>query len=232
MHHLFRTALPIAAFALLLGTLAACTPKSGTRLSTDSAAIQSIKSLHLLVTKAEPYTVLESNSPTGSMVGGMAFGVAGALIGAGIDSARSSSKSSTLEDAVAPHFKDFNVTALLAAKVHSALTNSHRFDHVEQSTQPLSELADGTLKLDIQTWGLRSCVGGTSTEHMQIEFHIDGKLTHQKEGRSIWERSEIYRDSICRPFPEFRDHPTLLRERLTQSIETVSGVLVNRILYP
>ena len=232
MHRLFRRALSIAVSTVLACNLTACTTKSGTRLSTDSVALQSIKSLHLAVTKSEPYTIVESNAATGSMVGGMAFGLAGALVGAGIDAARSSSKSTGLEDAVAPYLKDFNATALLASRTQASLIDSGRFDKVDLVTLPVSAPADGTIALNIETWGLRSCVGGASTEHMQVELHIDGKLTHHKDHRTIWERSEVYRDALCSPFSEFRDQPNLLRERLTQSIETVAGSLVNRILYP
>jgi len=229
---LFRIVLTVSVFTLLMDSLVACTPKSGTRLSTDSAALQSIKSIHISVTQAELFTIVQSEGAPGAVVGGAAFGLVGALVGAGIDSYRTSSKSTALEESVTPYLQELNATALLASHVQAALVRSNHFDKVDHTASSPSNMADGTLTLQIQTWGLRSCVGESSPEHMQVEWHIDEKLIHRKEGRTIWERSEVYRDPICRPFPEFRDQPTLLRERLHQSLETVSGVLINRILYP
>ena len=222
----------ILVFFVLVFTMAGCASKSGTRVSTDSAALQSIKSIQLSVTSAEPFSIRKSDNNTGANVGA-AFGLVGVLIGAGIDSARTSSTSSTLEGSVSLHLKEFDGRMAFATKVQNALLQSKRFDRVDQqATGSTSGASDGHFMLNMEDWGLRSCVGGASPDHMQVAVHIDGKLIARTDKRTLWERDELYLDPICRRFEEFRDQTGLLTERLNQSLESLSGVLVNRVLYP
>lgn len=216
---------------VLITHLFGCAAKSGTRVSTDNAALQSVNSVHLTVTASEPFTIRRSDNNTGANVGA-AFGLVGVLVGAGIDAARMSSKSGGMEDAVSVYSKTVDAKAILAEKTRQALLQSQRFSQVDVAPASNGTTADGQLTLTIEDWGLRSCVGGSSVDHMQVAIHVDGKFVSKTGGKTIWERDELFLDSDCRHFEEFRVQQGLLVERLNQSLEGLAGTLVNRILYP
>lgn len=213
---------------------AGCTPKSGTRVPTDTVGLQSITSLRLTVTTRASFTVTRTTNPVGTAIGGFLahpFGLVTKLIGAGADAVRASSRTNELAGSFARLAQSLDPRSALAEQIREALLQSRRFERLDTAQTGMSQ-SDGLLALTIEEWGLRSCIGASSPDQVQLVLYLHGILTAQADGRTIWERDELHLDPTCLPFDQFLDQDSLLADRLTDSVTALSGTLVNRILYP
>ena len=222
--HLIRQPVIVAFVLIAVG----CTSTSGTRVPLQKSTIDSIQMITVDVQKEEDFTVIKAREQK-SHAGAMMFG----LLGAAVEHAAAASSDRGFRNDVLPMLGDYPVDVIFEDKLKEILINSNRFAKVESFVNgKVSSSTSATLSIALKEWGLRPCVGGGTTEQLQVGLHIEGKLRKQDSEDPVWERDELYLSHECHRLKDYRTQENLLRNSLSRSVTDLAGKTANEILYP
>jgi len=218
---------------LLIGfLLSSCTPTTGTRISLTQPNLAKIKKIGILVKKEESFSVRLSREE-GTNVGAAVLG----LVGAGIEAGVRSSADTRLEEELKPILGDYDPQKLMEEKLYQYIQATKVFNpvagiNVEDRNLQRETGLDGILEVTLKEWGLRLCLGPRPGEQVQVGFSVHGKMYVVEQGSTVWERNELYLDGKCHPLGDFRSRGSLLKDAISRSIDTLSGRIVNYIVFP
>lgn len=211
---------------VLIGlVVASCTPTTGTRVSLNPSNLSKIKSIGVVVTKEEDFSVRLSREE-GTATGAALFG----LIGAGIEAAARDSSDKQVEEQFKSIVADYNPNKPMSDRLRHHLRESGSFNTIADGALLRSKELDASLEVTIREWGLRRCAGKSGT--VQVGFNLYARVVLVDNGSTVWERNELYLDGECRPWQEFKANGRLLKSVFARSIDNVSGKIVNEFLFP
>lgn len=223
---------PWLTFLLIGFLLSSCTPTTGTRVSLSQSDLAKIKRIGILVKEEESFSVRLSREEA-TNVGAAVLG----LVGAGIEAGIRSSADTKIEEELKPILGNYDPKKLMQEKLYHYIEATRVFSpvtgiDVEDQNLVKGTGLDGLLEVTLKQWGLRLCLGPRPGEQVQVGLSVHGKMYELERGNTVWERNELYLDGKCYPLGDFRSRGSLLKDAISRSIDTLSGRIVNYIVFP
>lgn len=216
---------------LLVGLLTlACTPKTGTRASLRPGDLERVHTVGIRVNVERGFSVRvsrEQMTNTGAIAGG--------FIGDMVEKSIRASYDRRLEDELQPALGVFEPGRVMRARLHEYLQRAGvatQTEPAQDSPPSAAHVLDAVLKVTIRDWGFQLCPGPGSAERLQAAISMHGQLVLLPDGRTVWERDELYLHGEGRAAYDLRTETGLLTSVLTQAVDTLSGRIVNDILFP
>ena len=134
---------------------------------------------------------------------------------------------------IKPSLGDFNPKKLMEERICESMQAAKIFTAVETINEYNQKLLkekkmDGGLEVTLKLLGILPCADDKLA--VFVNYNVKMFLTGKKQ--PIWEREDTYLDSSCYLYDEFRDKEGLLKNRLINAIDDISGTLVNQIRFP
>ena len=112
---------------------------------------------------------------------------------------------------------DFNPTMLMNEKLIHYLNSQKVFSEImavdsDNYTSTNERKLDGVLKVTIKEWGLRLCVGEGLGDQVQVGLNVHGKMSLIGDGKTVWERNELYLDGKCHLLGFFQSSEGVLQK--------------------
>ena len=229
----------VGALALLLcvtGCVSTAPPPRPT-----ASDVQGVKRLAIVVPAEGAFGVFHSRAegatPGGSaavMGAGVAFGVLGVLAASGIATAVQESQDEKRTAQVKPHVATYSGRAVLVGKLTQTLREGKRFDEVKAFDKALTAVEaapfDAVVTVDLRDWGLR--LVPNQPDALAGFAELTTKMTVVSGGRIVWEERQAISGQRRHPLTHWAGDAELLRQELTETLETAGERVAVELMYP
>jgi len=223
-----RSAVRCSSWALLISAslTGACTPETGTRTTLTRADLATMQRIAVRVEKKRNFSVLIKREETP---------YSGSLVVSAIMSAVRTSSDKKVEDQLKPLVGSYDPAEDMDTRLRRHLQEANHFttiERLEANQRPDAEHFDAALRVTITDWGFRGALGGASGQRLQPSINVHAKLVRTGDGRTVWQRHELYRGAEPLALHELRTKPGLVTAVLSEAADHLAGRIVNEILFP